>query len=1220
MFRRRLGGCGPTLYLATVAGSVSGSLTSSSSSSSTSTLTEAKRGLKTLAVREYKPMGQPIELRFYQRMTNNPIKQGGVQFLTHYDHHQRWRASKSDYIDYLHWGKEQGQARLPHRHQRVAFDFHDSLPPTKASYKEQLFASQDPSGHLDGHASMSESFNPKETKFSNPQHWNRLFSKRRPGEGDIRVQSFGTRSLIADLTSYTDADTESAFHVENRSDNHGLVPGVNQPFLGEQDTKMMQSMSVPLNKEQTITTNIGRFSKSLYLNNPKQHQHVSAKLAKRLQKEIDCATNAAHSKLTTLSAAQSGLTDYFCQGADFDEIGHHTSMASICRLQAEGIAAERKQATTLPREKVAQLQSKEMELEARALSHEQRADAILRQHSALLWRVFTAARPLMTIINGKCRGTGCGVGLLAKYAVTRDSSEFIFDGPNRALTPYGGLTHFLARPETSLKFPGLAEFTMLTGSSLFAGDVLRLGWTDLFSSTPDLDFHIKEWFNDSEHMHNDAIAWQVGHLLESTCKMREAHSGAVERSSVTPTRAKWIEDAFADQSSLESILQTLSDMERVPFSDSHNNVDPQATTTPFTLPSVEHGVSKLRASNMHYSLDPWDITPPTEALEAGKFADIFTSYVLERRGDIDVALNADRHKLRRWREQRYKEYQDFQALKRAPQARHVYARLEGCEGKIVDFEYVFDKKSATEELNNMQQLLKQGHHTKKTSPSASATAVEEETERLAMLQGLKAEIRRRLGLDASRNITIGWYMPTLDTAEVQSDQELLDVLRTDPGVEDQRSPSKFPPIYFVVKRREMHMSEWAYAVKHQLLLQSPTALKATFALLQDVRRDGSHEQVASLSESLTKEFRFLRRMIRRPEFFNVGQFTEKDMEYWEDIRDRRAKNIHETDESPLRPMKTFDEVFEGNVTIDGHTFRVRPRWSPRTLEEVSDADIQRLAAPLDFGEDATTELDVPTFSAKQDFIHGMADDAGVEVVPGLGEKNAKTGAPTVPPLVSNAHVPTNVNFYEMARHPWNDKQSSWRQDGFTAGSQEYFHQQYQAAQQELYDAKGTGQYSYWPTAADADKTSSWVEDEAALLQDRFYSAFREGEQQVEGWAVQLRKQATSGTLTKRLEIASSKEKIMDDEYYRWFIEPGVHPNPTGLLRGGRKAAATGEGGDATSQEDAEVQRMLSTLGDERASRDVATDLDMADDGDSSSPVDVEISNVVDGTELTDGPQ
>lgn len=1152
-------------------------------------ITEAKRGIKTLAVREYKPMGQPIELRFYQRYTNNPKHASGVQFLTHLNHHQRWRA-RGDYIDYMHWGKEQGQARLPHRHQRVAFDFHDTLPPTKAAYREELFASQDPSSHRSGHSGMDEGFDPNKKRFSSPQHWNRLFSKRRPGEGDIRISDFGTKSLLGELVTHTDVDSESAFHVENRPANHGLVPGINQPFLGEQDTKMMQSMSVALDKNQMITTNEGRFSKSLYLNNPTKHQHLSAKLAKSLEREIDRATNAVHSKLTTLSAAQSGLTEYFCQGVDFEDVAHHMSMSSICKLQVESLTEEIKLRSS---SEASQIQKKIQELLDRATRHEARADAILRQNGGLLWRVFTAARPLMTVINGKCRGTGCGVGLMAKYAVTRDSSEFTFDGPNRALTPYGGLTHFLARPETSLKFPGLAEFTMLTGSSLFAGDVLRLGWTDLFSTTADLDYHVKEWFNNSEHMHNDAIAWQLGHLLESTCKMREAHSGAVERSSVTPTRANWIEDAFADQTSVESIVSTLTEMERISTKDPNNTIDGQATVTPYTLPSVAYGVSKLRTANLHFSLEPWDITAPVEPIEASMVADVFTSYVLERRGDVDVVLNKDRMKLSRWRDQRYNEYKEFQALKKVPQARHVFARLEGCEGKLVDFEFIFDKNAADEEsraIKTMQRTLV-GRH-RGGAPELQA----EEVERLAMLEGLKTEIRSRLGFPSDRNISIGWYLPTLDTAEVLSDQELLDILRTDPGVEDPSLHTKFPPIYFIVKRQEMYMSEWAYAVKHQLLLQSPFALKASFALLQNIRGDGSHEQVSSISESLTKEFRYLRRMITRPEFFNVGQYTEKDMDYWEDVRDRRSKNIHETEESPLRPMKLFSEVFEGHVELDGHKFQVRPRWLPRTLEEVNDSEIARLAAPLDFGEDATTEFDVPTFNAKQNFIHGMVEDAGVEVVPGLGETDAKTGQPRVPALVGNAHVPQNVNFYEMARHPWNDKQTSWRQDGFTEGSQEYFMQQYQAAEKELYDAKNTGQYNYWPSTADAEKVSSWVEDETALLQDRFYSAFREGEQQVDGWATELRKQATSGGLTRRLEIASSQEKIMDDEYYRWFIQPGVHPNPSGLVRNAPKTAASDE--DA---EHMDMQRVLSSLGDARVSQDMAADLDMQHiDGDDAT--------------------
>ncbi|EPY37604.1 hypothetical protein AGDE_06330 [Angomonas deanei] len=405
---------------------------------------------------------------------------------------------------------------------------------------------------------------------------------------------------------------------------------------------MMQAMSRPMNKDHTLTCNNGRFSNAIYINDPKRNQALSTGLAKRLNVELDRATNGVYSKLTVLEAAQSGMTDYFCGGLDVEKLGLDVSMAAISRERSKEAAAAGDQ-------KEAQL------LLGDATLYEDRADRMVREHGALIHRISTAARPLMTLVNGKCRGTGCGVALAAKYCGLKDISEFIVDGPNIGLTTYGGVTRLLARPETSHKYPGLAEFVLLTGTSLFAGDVLRLGWTDLFTSLPDMNYHIKEWFNNTEHMHNDAVAWQLGQLLETCFKMRDAHSSAMERCAITSLRAQWIEDAFADQASVEDILKTLGEIEKLPLTDPHNKAD-RSSATPFTIGSVSEGIEKLQRANLRYTLDPWDVTAPEEEVAVCQAAEIFTSYVLERRGKRDMVVNTRRQQLQRWKEQREREY------------------------------------------------------------------------------------------------------------------------------------------------------------------------------------------------------------------------------------------------------------------------------------------------------------------------------------------------------------------------------------------------------------------------------------------------------------------------------------------------------------------------------------------------------------------------------------
>lgn len=1175
-----------------------------------SALFTSKRGLKTLDVREYRPLSYPMEFRFYQRYTSHPNRQSGIQFLTHYNTHQRFRVNK-DYIDYLHWGKEQGQARLPHRHQRVAFDFFDTLPPTRAEGEgggqedqHRWFSSHDPL--MSVRLRIDSTFDPYRKVFSNPEHWNLMFSKRRPGEGDIRLNAIDSHSLLGPLVTQTDTQDTSYFQTETRGPTHGRVPGLNAPFLGEMDQQMMQAMSFPLNKHHTLTTKEGRFSKIIYLNDPMRNQTLSGELARELNTELDKATNAVYSKLTVLEAAQSGETDYFCGGIDMERLGFDMKMAQYLREQA---AALKKTMITEPQKKEwttnstteeksissgfmndmrltfdgqtseqdaivsfnKGVEAKAAILERDATRYEDRADFTIREHAALILRVQAAPRALMTLVNGKCRGTGCGIAIVAKYCGLKDISEFVFDGPHMGLTPYGGLTRWLSRQETSLKYPGLAEFVLLTGTSLFAGDALRLGWTDLFTSLPDMGYHIQDWFDTSEHMHNDAIAWQLGHLLETCFKMKEAHSSEMERCALTPIRARWIEDAFADQPDIPSLMKTLSEMETLPLSDSNNTKD-DCRMIPFTLPSVEEGLRVLEKGRLRYTLAPFDVSPPEDPIQVRQAGEIFTSYVLERRAGVDVSIHRDREKVRRWHRQREQEYHAYKDMLSAPHPRHVYARLEGCENLLVDFDFVFDM-------------------------SEKSVSEIEEGECTNTLNKLREAILKAFQMPANREIEIGWYLSTLDSCPVYNDHQLLQILHSDPGIEDPREKLKYPPLYFMVKRCQLYMSEWAYAVKHQLLLSCPYALHATWALLQEVRGEGTTEAVLSLSDTLATEYKYIARMIRRADFYQVGQYTVLSAEQWESMKRDREVNLHKS-VSPLRPLPEWNDVFEKQVELDGHYFSFRPRWSPRTLEELYSTmgegsectePLSHISRPIEFAKEGIAPLYPSLYCQKADRLEGMIQDAGgYEIVPGLGEKRMmekEGGGMTleyvVPPLQSNAYVPKNVNFYEMARHPWEDTPSSWRQDGYTEGSKAYFEQQYKAAERELcgggdrregdWNSNGGTTSRYWPSKEAVENTGAGEAEGEKLLQERLWGEFKRAERGVEGWATDLRKNATEGKLNYKLEIATQQEKIYDDEYYRWFIQPGQHPNPSGLLLGRRTSDTT-----STDRElDSFVEKLMS---------------------------------------------
>ncbi|CCW69294.1 unnamed protein product [Phytomonas sp. Hart1] len=200
----------------------------------------------------------------------------------------------------------------------------------------------------------------------------------------------------------------------------------------------------------------------------------------------------------------------------------------------------------------------------------------------------------------------------------------------------------------------------------------------------------------------------------------------------------------------------------------------------------------------------------------------------------------------------------------------------------------------------------------------------------------------------------------------------------------------------------------------------------------------------------------------------------------------------------------------------------------------------------------------------------LEDAGGVELVENLGESDAE-GRPKVAPWAGNAHVPQDVNFYEMGRHPWEDTPSSWRRDGFTEPSKAYFEAQFREAEKALYEDDLGGPRRYWPSKDAVESTHSEVEERGAeLLQRRLYGELARAKRGVEPWAANLREKALEGKLPYRLEVATQAEKIYDDEYYRWFINPGHHPNPSGLTLGRPKDSDK-------SIEDRELERFLNTM-------------------------------------------
>jgi hypothetical protein len=355
--------------------------------------------------------------------------------------------------------------------------------------------------------------------------------------------------------------------------------------------------------------------------------------------------------------------------------------------------------------------------------------------------------------------------------------------------------------------------------------------------------------------------------------------------------------------------------------------------------------------------------------------------------------------------------------------------------------------------------------------------------------------------------------------------------------------------------------------------------------------EGTEDQVKSVSESLSLEFRYLSRLIRRRDFYEIGSPSQWPASQWAAIE---AKSEIQIDQNlfPILPNIKFDDVFDRNVEIDGHHFKLRPRWEHKTVRDVKDEDIDKLATPLTFSSsasnssnssDRTTELHVPTeTNMGRRITETVLDTIGYEVVPGLGETSTTTTTTTkdnnnnnnnqfgnVKPLQTEAFVPNNVNFYEMARHPWEDTPHSWRSNGFTDTSKQYFEKKYQEAVKAVYDPENRETYEHWPPRGNTRNAQhnqvhkvqdpDALEPEEILLRDRFWGAVEKASSEVESWAKEARATATAQKFVYPLEATTPEEKIYDDEYYRWFIRPGHHPNPSGILKGGLGAPSGGAG-------------------------------------------------------------
>ena len=1094
-----------------------------------------RRTIRTRARNMRETYTRPRELMQPHLYSNNAYAQSGVHWNSPLEDHRTWHTSRL--VDFVYWGRELGLATNLHRHQRTAFDFDDPVHPTRIPSYIPRHRIEENAPNPVLRSALSEDFDPTLKPYSITEHRFTLY-RNQPNQPKhsfpFHFQRYPNRLKITDAS---DVGSHEAFQVGDvpnflrgnfqpqRNHPHssvrtGKTPGLDLPFYGELDHEHMEAFSSPLNKEQTVCANYGRFSASLYINVPSQDQTLDTRTALCLGNEIDRHTNAILSKLTLLKSAQSGWTNKFCSGYSIEYLGR--TMRELARVRrslpeyAPGDSAEKKKNPGWDLDALPLYYTPERQEEARFLHL---ADRHLRAHMKLLWKSFSANRPLLTLINGECHTSGIGLALLPKYAVLRDSTVFHADGPNHGLPPFGGYIHFLCRKETSAKVPGLAEFIILTCSPLYSGDALRLGWSDLFCTLPDVDYHVREWFNNSEHLHVDAVTWQLGFLIDNLFRIDpERHSLDMERAAITPRRAQWIAETFADQQNVEGILSTLTHVEQLDQGDPQNNRD-QNLSHPFTT-TVLNAVEELKSSRLALRTAPWEITELSEdiGLENLTPTDVFSSYFFEydpRTGHSVSRLR--RPEIKKWQDLREQEKAAFKRSRLHTIHRHVYVRMPRGV-KTISFDYAFHFGEPPRDDQTLKDLL--------------------------------CKIRAMTHFSETEELRLGWFLPTNKMARLRNDDELILCLLNDPGYEDPALLLNYPPIYLVCHPMTISFSEWAYSVKHLLLSYCPFALKCGLRMIQVVRGDEVQSKPLSMSETLELERRVFLRVMQRSDFHTVGSYLAPlpTIVQTQAAEDPTAR---ENMEPTVEPEKIFDIAPEGQI-LGGHLFFRRPKWSPKVLEDVSEASVSAMFAPLEFERDQRCEIDlqVETYTARS--VLQSMEDVGIQLVPRLG-------TPDVPNLKTNIQLNKNFDFYTMARHPWKGYASSWRSDGYTEGSLKYLTENYEHAYKYLY---GQGpRANYWQNSPAAralgtlDNCAIKAENEtppdvknAQLLRENFWDVIRDAEHGLEKWARTLNSQSRRQKFDYRKETPTPQENLYDDRYYQWFITPGRHPNPSLSLK------------------------------------------------------------------------
>eukprot|EP01062_Namystynia_karyoxenos_P062190 TRINITY_DN55112_c0_g1_i1.p1 TRINITY_DN55112_c0_g1~~TRINITY_DN55112_c0_g1_i1.p1 ORF type:complete len:917 (+),score=271.50 TRINITY_DN55112_c0_g1_i1:101-2851(+) len=372
----------------------------------------------------------------------------------------------------------------------------------------------------------------------------------------------------------------------------------------------LDEFAVPVNKHNSVVaTARHKHTNCLKLNKPAWDNQLDLTTIKTLYWQVRQSTMAMERRLTMVGACQNGKTEWWCSGLPLLHLAHKLRFyVAPPSRPCEGLSADEAQrverlAECLRAQRAAPDEVRER-IEAAAsagadigggadpsaslrllkVARDQSLWAQKREEGSagagapsggppdcvtyacdvarwgmrLLWVLARGDSATLSFVNGRCAGFGSGLALLCNHAAVRFEGSFTFCGAADGLSPAGGLLRLLVSEAADLKYPGLAEYVVLTGEPLFEGDAKRLGWTSVHAPT---DTHLNErMLQDYLNIHPLHDAGDGRRLMQAALFSDSDMAPELDRCAVTYERMEWVRYCFAGVSTVQEALQRVREL------------------------------------------------------------------------------------------------------------------------------------------------------------------------------------------------------------------------------------------------------------------------------------------------------------------------------------------------------------------------------------------------------------------------------------------------------------------------------------------------------------------------------------------------------------------------------------------------------------------------------------------------------------------------------------